>query len=497
MQMNVPEPIPFKAEGPQPLVREIPQGERYPVEALGPLCSAVNAVQDITQAPVGIAAQSALSIASLAVQGFADVETPGGGEAPCSLFCLTIAESGERKSSCDRLLMQGVRAYEAEQTTDYRGAFAKYEVDREIWAGKRKRMMAQAARADKAKAADLRDLGPEPRPPLLPNVTAQEPTFKGLLKLYQAGRPSLGLFSDEAGGLIGGHAMNTDNRLKTIAGLSQLWNGDTVNRIRSGDGATSYPGRRLAMHLMAQPVAARPLLADAQASGQGFLARFLITEPTSTIGNRLQRGHAPASKERVSDFRARLSLILGTPVPTGENAQELAPRHLPLSDGARELLWRFYEAVEHAQRPGEQMEHVRAYASKAAEQAARIAGVLALWTDLNAFEVTPKVMSWGVTLAQFYLSEARRLAEAGLVSEETAKAEDLRSWLLYKWPHDNVVPSEILNKGPNALREREKLSKPLALLQRRGWLVRLPNGTEVRGKARKEAYYIVRPRHAV
>ena len=64
----LPDPIPFKAEGPQPLLREIPPGEAFPLAALGPLRAAVEAVHDITQAPVGIAAQSALSVASLAVR---------------------------------------------------------------------------------------------------------------------------------------------------------------------------------------------------------------------------------------------------------------------------------------------------------------------------------------------------------------------------------------------------------------------------------------------
>ncbi|RWR31508.1 DUF3987 domain-containing protein [Sinirhodobacter populi] len=489
-----------KAEGPQPLMREIPPGEAYPIEALGPLRAVVEAVQDITQAPVAIAAQSALSVASLAVQGFADVETLGG-DAPCSLFCLTIAESGERKSSCDRLLMKGVRDHERAQAETYREAFAEYEVAREIWTGKRKRLMTEAAGGDKMKAAgaeaDLRMLGPEPRAPLYPRVTAQEPTFEGLLKLYQIGRPSLGLFSDEAGGFIGGHAMNSDNRLKTIAGLSQLWNGDTVDRIRSGDGASEYPGRRLAMHMMAQPIAARPLLADPQASGQGFLARFLITEPPSAIGTRLRRGHDPASDMAVSAFSSQLRGILETPLPTGDNPQELAPVRLPLSQGARELLWRFYQAVEAAQATGRQMEHVRSYGSKAAEQAARIAGVLTLWGGVEAPEVTPEAMGWGITLAQFYLGEARRLAEAGLVSEETAKAERLRKWLLESWPHDDVTPREILRMGPNSLREGKALAGPLAALERNGWLFRLPDGTEVRGAARKEAYRIVRPAHAL
>ena len=489
------DPTPFKAEGPQPLLREIPPGAPYPVHALGPLRAAVQAVHDVTQAPVGIAAQSALSVASLAVQGFADVETLGG-LAPCSLFCLTIAESGERKSSCDRLLMRGVRDYERAQAETYRAELSEHEVTREIWAGKRKRLMIEAAGSDKLKAtgaeADLRALGPEPRAPLYPNVTAQEPTFEGLLKLYQIGRPALGLFSDEAGGFIGGHAMNSDNKLKTLAGLSQLWNGDTVNRIRSGDGASDYPGRRLAMHLMAQPIAARPLLADPEASGQGFLARFLITEPQSAIGTRLRRGHSTESDTALAAFTAHLSGILGTPMPTGDSPQELAPVRLPLAAGAKELLWRFYEAVEAAQANGRAMEHVRAYGSKAAEQAARIAGVLTLWSDLDAPEVTPQAMGWGIELAQFYLGEARRLAEAGLVSEETAKAEKLRQWLVESWQDDAVLPGDILQSGPNALRDRKALTGPLLMLVKTGHLTALEPGTIVRGRPRKEAYRVVR-----
>lgn len=420
-------------DDPRPLLREVPNGEPYPVKALGPLREVVEAVHDISQAPVAIAAQSALSVASLGVQGFADVETLGG-DAPCSLFCLTIAESGERKSTCDRLLMSGVRDRERTDAEAYASAFADYELARGLWEGKRKRFMAAAAGLDKSKAAtaesNLRNLGPAPCPPLFPNMIAMEPTFEGLQKLYGIGRPSLGLFSDEAGGFIGGHAMNSDNRLKTMAGLSRLWNGEPIDRTRAGDGATAYRGRRLAMHLMAQPVVAHLLLTDRLAAGQGFNARFLITEPPSAIGYRLRRGHTPASDAAVDAFSVRLKSILETPMPTGVHRQELAPRRLLLSPEAKELLWRFHEAVEQAQAPTKPMEHVRAYASKSMEQAARIAGVLTLWADLEASEVAPQAMGCGVKLAQFYLSEAKRLAEAGPVSDATANADMLRIWLL-------------------------------------------------------------------
>lgn len=199
----------------------------------------------------------------------------------------------------------------------------------------------------------------------------------------------------------------------------------------------------------------------------------------------------------VAAFGARLASVLETAMPTTANPQELAPLRLPLSAGAKELLWRFHEAVERAQAVGGTMEQVRAYASKAAEQAARISGVLTLWADLDAPEVTPQTMGWGVALAQFYLGEARRLAEAGAISAETERAEALRKWLLDTWPQSEVLPSDILKHGPNAMRERAKLTAPLGMLVKSGWLVALPEGAEVRGVSRKEAYRIVRPSHVL
>lgn len=55
--------------------------------------------------------QSALAVASLAVQANADVEMLGV-TAPLSLYALTIAESGEPKTSCDRRLMEALREHE-------------------------------------------------------------------------------------------------------------------------------------------------------------------------------------------------------------------------------------------------------------------------------------------------------------------------------------------------------------------------------------------------
>jgi hypothetical protein len=92
----------FKDEPPRPLKRQIAAGEPYPLKALGNvLGDAASAIHEKIQAPQAICAQSVLAAATLAVQGHADIELPIGQSRPLSAFFMTIATTGERKSSCD------------------------------------------------------------------------------------------------------------------------------------------------------------------------------------------------------------------------------------------------------------------------------------------------------------------------------------------------------------------------------------------------------------
>ncbi len=495
--MNAPEPVPFAPEGPQPLLREIAPGAAYPVEALGPLRDAVEAVQGMTQAPVAIPAASALAVASLAVQGFSDVETLGGNR-PLALYALTIARSGERKSACDAPLMAGLRAYEKEQSKLQRDATVSWGNAQALWKGERDRILGEARKGEKRTAAqaDLEALGAEPAAPPSADRTVTEPTFEGLTRLFATGQPSLGLFSDEGGQFLGGFAMSSDNRQKTLTALNDLWQGNPIRRTRAGDGHMTLYGRRLAIHLMVQPGVARNFMADPMAADTGFLPRFLICEPPSTIGTRLQ-SLTRRDDSALDGFTARLSEILETPMPMDPETRQLQPRILPLAPDARALLMAFSDAIESAQAPGGDLAHITGYASKAAEQAARIAGVLSLWRDLHARQVEAGDMADAITLAQFYLSEAARLANAATVSAEIDRAEALRKWLLENWPHPEVTTREVVQSGPSALRESPKARAALGVLEKHGWLVPLAPGTVVRGASRKEAWHIVRGSHVV
>jgi hypothetical protein len=84
------------------------------------------------------------------------------------------------------------------------------------------------------------------------------------------------------------------------------------------------------------------------------------------------------------------------------------------------------------------------------------------------------------------------------VSEKIDNAEKLRKWLLETWPHDDVTLREVVNRGPNALRESPKALGALEVLQVHDWLKANETGTFIRGAQRKQSWRIaVGARHVV
>lgn len=477
----------LEPENPQPLVRDIQPPLPYPVDALGPLRGAVEAVQAMTLAPVAIPAQSALSVAALAVQAFANVETLGG-DRPLSLYALTIAASGERKSSCDDKLMAEIKAWEREQAKALALDRQAWENRHTIWKAQRDAVV-NKTKAGKASQIDLDALGPEPTAPPSADRLVTEPTYEGLTRLFAFGQPSLGLFSDEGGQFLGGFAMSQDNRQKTLAALNDLWMGNPIKRTRAGDGAMTLYGRRLSLHLMAQPIVAHGFMADPLSGDTGFLPRCLICEPQSTIGTRLYDATVRTDGP-VQAFNARLRAILETPMPMDRVSRELQPRRLTLSQEARQALIAYSDRVERSQAAGGDCDGIRGTASKSAEQAARIAGVLTMWADLDAVEVTSATMQNAIRLATYYLTEAQRLASVAVVSASVAKAEKLRQWMLSNsWGKPWITVRDIL-RGP--LRERPEALAAVVMLVEAGWLVPLPKGVELDGIKRKDAWRIIK-----
>jgi len=303
---------------PLPLRRAIELPDEFPLDALGPILEpAARALFDITQAPASICAQSLLAVVSLLTQGHRDTIIDGRIN-PTSCFFLTIAKSGDRKSAIDSIVMQEIKIYEQQMYEKYMENCKQFELEKRMYETKVKHIQKKYKNDQEKIPLELKQLGSYPSAPQLPFICVQEPTYEALFKLLQFGRPSIALSSDEGGRMLGGFSMNAENMLKTIAGLSELWDGKDISRSRAGDGFEKLYGKRFCMHLMVQPVVAEGLLENKLAGGQGFLARTLICFPASLAGTREYKKANVSHNPAILKFQTRAGEILLIPLPECE-----------------------------------------------------------------------------------------------------------------------------------------------------------------------------------
>jgi len=476
---------------PEPLRRPVPPPEPYPVAELGPILQpAAESLRRVIQAPDAVCGASVLAAASLAAQALANVEIDGR-EIPLSLWMLTVAESGERKSAVDGEAMRAAREHEKE--------LAKaYELEQRAHAAELAEWEARCADAKKAAgkskgvglAAALQAIGPAPPAPLIPRLIVGDFTAEGLAKLLAGGWPSVGAFTDEAALVFGGHGMSKETVTRTAGTLCKLWDNGTLDRVRALDGATKLYGRRLALHLMAQPVIAERALSDDVLAGQGFLARCLLAWPESTAGTRSYRAESLRDDAALARMAYRLGELHRQPLPLAEGErQELRPRALHLDATAKAVWVQLHDAVEAGMRPGGQFATVKPWASKTPEQALRIAGVLALLESDAVQAVDAGTMARAAELALWHLHEAVRLAGTAELSPEVRDAE-----ALLKWCHDTgrtlLYSTDALHKGPARIRERETFTRAMGELERAGWAEALEGGMELDGRHRRNVWRI-------
>ncbi|MBY0376969.1 MAG: DUF3987 domain-containing protein, partial [Gammaproteobacteria bacterium] len=278
---------------PEPLRATLPPAEDYPVNELGFLLSrATIALHEDIKAPLAMCAQSVLAVASYAVQAHFDIHLPWGEQKPCTLFFLTVGESGSRKSSVDNAVLSGIKAKQKADQKQYMEDLEAYKAQDAAWqkAVEQSRKQVTGSKNFVSPESILeaeRLCGEKPKPPIIPIRLISDPTIEGLYKLLEKNQPNIALFSDEGGLLIGGHALNSDNALKTMTRWSKMWDGSPFDRVRSTDGSGVLYGRRMAMHQLAQPEVMTMLLSNHMANEQGLLARCLVAWPDSLIGSRI------------------------------------------------------------------------------------------------------------------------------------------------------------------------------------------------------------------
>ena len=449
--------------------------EPYPLDALP--CKIRDAVQEtvgFAQYPVALAACSALSVLSLAGQALADVRRDEKLDGATSLYFLVIAESGERKTSADNFYMTAVYDFDKRMREENKEPLAKYRADLEIFDATRQGLKARLAAAKKKGNSDigaeneLRSLEVKaPKPPLFPQIVYSDATPEALGIGLAEKWPSAGVISAEAGIVFGSHGMGKDSVMRNLALLNTLWDGKTFKVDRTVAKSYILEGARLSMGLAVQAGTVRAFFENCKglARDTGFAARFLIAWPESTQGTRFYI-EPPTGWPCLAAFHRRIDAMLSqTPQIEGNG---LVLPMLELSPEAKAKWIKFHDDVERELAPNGEMTETRDVASKAADNVARLAALFHLFEQGSPTgQIGAEHIASAATIVSWHLYEARRFLGEVAVPSHADDAIKLDAWLV-SWCLQNgkteVTTTEVLQRGPNAIRRKHALDAALHML---------------------------------
>jgi putative DNA primase/helicase len=422
---------------PHPLAAKI-EPEPYPLDALpDTIRAAVEEVAGFVKAPAALVASSALAALSLACQAHIDAKRAEKLHGPVGLFLLTIADSGERKSTCDGFFTSAIRQYQEEQAEAMKPAIKEYQAAIAAWEAERDGILSAVKDAGKKGKptdklrGDLAQLQQgKPEPPRVPRLILGDETPENLAWGLAKQWPSAGVLSSEAGVVFGSHGMGKDSAMRNLALLNVLWDGGAHSIGRRTSESFTVRGARLTMGLMVQEITLREYFSKSGglARGTGFLARFLVAWPESTQGQR-PFTEAPANWPHLAAFHRRIAAILNQPAPIDEDGA-LTPAMLSLAPDAKAAWVEYHDAIESELASGGEFYDVRDVASKSADNAARLAALFQQFEHgmggaigLDSFERASLITAW-------HLSEARRFFGELALPAELADAARLDSWLI-------------------------------------------------------------------
>lgn len=457
---------------PLPLVAQV-LPEPYPLEALPDVIrDAVQEVVGFVQAPIALVAGAALSALSVAAQAHADIRRAVKLEGATGLFMLTIADSGERKTTCDGFFTRVIRDWEAEQAEAAKPDLNQYRDDRDAWEAQRAGLLAaikDLARKGESSHKQRDDLDrladEEPTEPIVPRLLLGDETPESLAHTLAQKYPAAGVICSEAGLIFGAHGMSKDSAMRNLALLNTLWDGGTLRIGRRTSDSFTVSGARLTMALQVQEPTLREFFdrTGQLARGTGFLARFLLAWPESTQGWR-PFTEAPEHWPALGRFNGRIRELLDVRAPLVDGGG-LAPSMLELSPEAKAQWVRLHDHIEEELRPGRELAEVRDVASKAADNIARLAALFHILRTGPAGEVQADDVENAGALVAWHLMEARRFFGELALPEPTRDALRLDGWLCRHCVQERtteVGKNHVRQHGP--LRDGDRLDAALAEL---------------------------------
>lgn len=338
---------------------------------------AVNEATANLQGPLPMAQWSAISVASAASHGLADVKNPRGFVESTSIFSIVVARSGEGKTAVDSVFKRGVTRFEAARREhrnkamkDYEEALLMFDVKKQSFAHGLRRAIndgGDVAAAEQALAAHMKT---KPAKPRLFCPFMEYTTPEGWYAFLVDNVPVCTITSDEAAAIIGGR---TFSRLEPY---NQAWGGGPISVNTKKDGNLSLPWVRFSMGLMVQPDPLNRMLETSAKKGKenGFFARSIVCDSGTTQGTRFCRD-GTVSWTYSDAFADRVEQLLEM-AESAHRQEGYEPEVLVFSPEAESHFLNVHNRIEGEICVGGRYECAGDHATKLSSNIARVAAVL-------------------------------------------------------------------------------------------------------------------------
>ena len=458
---------------PESLSIDPSQPTPYPIDAWeGLLKSVVEKIAYYAQVTNPMAGQCVLGALSHMGQRFIDAPMDYS-HMPASLYLVTEGESGSGKSVAMGLSHYEIKAYEREQYEIYLKRLDEWE-------------------AEKAslKGSELKDFLANTPKPHNPITMFDDATIEPILDKFIDGEMDNASWStDEAGQFFNGHTMKGDTAGNALSALTKLYSDGVASRIRSQKNQHANPRSqaydvRMTLLLMGQRIILEKALSDPMMNGQGFLARAMIACPEDLRGQRVwndpkRRNQSPYKDPDLIAYWEKCRTLLD-PAPINDPSINSKGRikirwhdtkaHNAFLDGK--------QAIENRQAKGQALEYLKAYASRMAENASRIASLMAFFEGRNT--ITANDIHRAFMLVEYSTSERLRYLDASPTNEQS-NSEKLSQWLVSKAESKNphkLNYSYVYNGAPVPMRKNTKVLKnELSILESAGHIKLVYEGT--------------------
>lgn len=152
---------------------------------------------------------------------------------------------------------------------------------------------------------------------------------------------------------------------------------------------------------------------------------------------------------------------------------------MPLDQDAELMAIEASNKFENLMNIGEEFFELKDRASKALENACRIAGILAVIDEgMATNSISAKYLERGLILVEWYLSEALRIRGESVVTQVVIDAESLSKWLQER-QMKVFRTTQVLTSGPNQLRNKSRLMGAISELVNNGYLAQNESGAMV------------------